>query len=94
MTPNSSNLDASPQQTALNTSYINIFDNCLKSDQTIFYLLIYYTDFATGVSQKQSIFFQYKISDQRQFVLYRLTYKQINQEFKNYILKKRVPVVI
>jgi hypothetical protein len=92
VTPNAGNLDASPQQNTLNTSYINIFDDCLKSPNTIFYLIIYYRDFATDLPQSEPIFFQYHFNKQNQFQYSRLPTKVISEEFKNYLIKHKVTV--
>lgn len=92
VTPNTANLDASPQQNSLFTSQINIFDDCLKSTNTIYYLIIYYRDFATDEPKQQALFFQYKISKDRQFLYSRVSSKVIGVEFKNFLIKHKVAI--
>jgi hypothetical protein len=92
ITPNTANLDASPQQNSLFTSQINIFDDCLISTNTIFYLIIYYRDFATDQPKEQAIFFQYKFSKDHQFLYSRLSSNAIGLEFKNYLTKHKVAI--
>jgi hypothetical protein len=85
ITPNSGNLDAPPQQNMLNTSEINIYNDCLQSNQTVFYLIIYYRNFSTELPQKQEIFFQYHFNKNKEFLYSRLTSKLISTEFKRFL---------
>ncbi|HWD88346.1 MAG TPA: hypothetical protein VG367_09485 [Mucilaginibacter sp.] len=85
ITPNSGNLDAPPQQYFLNTSQINIYHDCLNSSLTIYLLLIYYKDFATGEDKIDPIFFTYSLNSQRQFLYNRLPERNVPEEFMTFL---------
>lgn len=62
-----SNLDLIPEKNYLATDPINIYEDCLNSHDTIYYLLICYRDKTTGASQKETIFFTYGYTKEHQF---------------------------
>lgn len=66
-TSDNANLDLIPGKTSLFTSKVNIYEACLNSNLTIYYLLIYYKDKTTGVSEIEPIFFTYKYVTPNQF---------------------------
>lgn len=90
ITPDQGNLDAPPQQYSLNTSSINIYHDCLNSPSTIYFLLIYYKDFATGESKTDPIFFTYSFNKQKQFVYNRLQKSNVPGEFMNFLYKRDI----
>ncbi len=90
VTPNTANLETQVQQNNLNTSQINIYRDCLNSNNTIFFLLIYYKDFATNDARNQAVFFQYKFNAQKQFLYIPLLKSQVPIEFKSFLKKKKV----
>jgi hypothetical protein len=91
LTRNTANLE-SQQQNFLNTSQINIYNDCLKSPFTIFFLLVYYKDFATDQIHKTPIFFQYSFNKQKQFSYSRLLISQVPNEFKRFLENKTIPL--
>jgi len=62
-----SNLDLLPTKNSLITSKINIYNDCLNNNQTVYYLLIYYKDNISGQSHIEPIYFQYTYTKQKQF---------------------------
>lgn len=59
VTKNGSNLDLISRTNFLSTSQVNIWNDCLKNNLTIYYLLIYYKDKISGDNQVEPIFFRY-----------------------------------
>jgi hypothetical protein len=90
ITPDAGNLDATPQLYILNTSQINIYHDCLNSPLTIYFLLIYYKDFATGENKTEPIFFTYSHNKQGQFLYNRLLKSNISEEFLSFLSKYNV----
>lgn len=92
VTRNPGNLDATSQQNFLSTSYINIYDDCLKSPLTIYYLVIYYRTFTSQEQKHESMFFQWDFNKQRQFLYNRHSTKNISEEFKRFLNKQNVKI--
>ncbi|MDB5288420.1 MAG: hypothetical protein JWR05_3369 [Mucilaginibacter sp.] len=92
VTSNTSNLDLVPRTSFLSTSPINIYQACLNSNLTVYYLLIYYRDKTTGVSQVEPIFFKYEYSKNKQFMWSRVT-GPLKAEFANKLKIKKVLVI-
>lgn len=90
ITPDRGNLDAPSQSIFLKTSEISIYHDCLNSPQTVYFLLIYYKDFATNESKIEPIFFKYFFTKDKQFFYSRLQLDQIPIEFKNFLKKKGI----
>jgi hypothetical protein len=90
ITPDAGNLDAPPQQIFLNTSQINIYQDCLNSKETIYFLLIYFKDFGTGESKTEPIFFTYSLNKQRQFFYNRLQKSNVPEEFMAFLYKSGI----
>lgn len=90
ITPNPANLDAPQQQYLLSTSHINIYKDCLDSPNTVYFLLIYYKDFATGENKEEPIFFQYSFNKQKLFLVSRLFIDRVPLEFKSLLIKKGI----
>lgn len=92
VTPISSNQDLILQKTSLATTQINIWDDCLKSNLTVYYLLIYYKDKITGSNQIEPIFFRYEYLQQHRFFWSRVT-GPVLIDFKVKLKKKKVFVI-
>jgi hypothetical protein len=92
VTSNVSNLDLIPGKNVIFTSEINIYQNCLLSNTTFYYLIVYYKDTYTGKNQIEPIFFTYQIIKPNKFGWSRI-YGPAIEEFKNKLKQKKVLVV-
>ncbi len=86
-----SNLDLISQRISQITGQIQIFNDCVSSNLTTYYLLIYYKDIFSGTSKVEPIFFNYSYSNQHKFN-WGHNYSPTNQEFIKLLNKKKIPV--
>jgi hypothetical protein len=87
-----SNLDLIAGQNFMETSSINIYNPCLQSQITVYYLVIYYKDRISGVSRVEPIFFHYEYSKQHQFLWARVTGK-LRDDFAIKLKRKNILVI-
>ena len=92
VTPQPSNLDLVPEKSFLATSDIVIYNECLHSASTIYYLLLFYKDKTTGTNQIEPIFFRYQYLPKHQFVWARVT-GPAKEPFLKELKKKKVFVI-
>lgn len=76
-------------QSTLLTTPINIYNACLNDKKTIYYLLIYYKDKASGNSQIEPIFFIWNLLPNKQFGYQRVTNEYLT-EFKKRLKRKSI----